>query len=103
MIDLKCKDNKCPICESKMITNFTHRSISKYCENNCYDFMIRDHLSKNGLENSHFNVFDGFFNYGYHDDKEYKLITEEKVRELIEYWKENERYLLRILIDDKIE
>ncbi|MDF2534333.1 MAG: hypothetical protein K0R18_490 [Bacillales bacterium] len=89
-IDVYCKDNKCPICENDLI----HLSdLSAYCENKCYE------IHMDGEERVYaISVFYDRDN----EDETYFSIKKQMVKiiEKIEYWKENDRYLMRILVGE---
>lgn len=96
-MDVYCKDKKCPICEGHM----KHlRDDSLRCTNNCYNLILADYFMGNI---SHFVMFfpiNGCTN----DPKDYLCLSHdssseilEEVKQRIEYWKKDYRYLAEIL------
>lgn len=88
----------CPICDSLLDEDEDMFSNSMYfCLNNCFSYAIIDLGFPN--RNSHFfKVFNSdFFVYRDNDSIEYKKSIENEVLELINYWKENDRYLMELM------
>lgn len=83
-MDLTCKDNKCLICDSILRTMEQSRIQLKNCKNRCMSVTI----GKNGIIQ--------FFIFG----EKCEILLRQKIRQNIEYWKENDRYLAKILEGD---
>lgn len=90
MFDVNCSNNICPICGSLMVDKSIMSIINKECKNDCYK--IIHYLHPHNL----YCVF--IFNKTYHSfgriDREQ---TAKRVENKVFYWKENERYILKIL------
>lgn len=81
-IDIYCKDKKCPICNNHM----RHlRDDSLFCVNECYRVYCLESRAE-------INVFKSWFVFAYGDSAKIGF-----VKEKIEYWKENDRYLMEFL------
>lgn len=83
-MDLSCEDNKCLICNSELVLSGKILS-SKNCINNCMKISFINQRLMN------FYIF----------NKPYSGI--EEIEEQINYWKENERYLAKILGETKYD
>lgn len=111
MLDvIKCKNNKCPICESEMRKEFISNSTDEYyilvCPNNCYKIDIDKQLESDNclLLNAIVAGVDAFYTYSFIANvKPIESILKKKVDRLnylyvtINYWKTNDRYLIKIL------
>lgn len=88
-IDIYCKDGKCPICDSEMKVEYcdTFYDNDYYCRNKCYQIEIFSH-DKQQHDVVLFDV--EYIEIENFDDKE-------KVKKRIQYWKENDRYLMKLL------
>lgn len=93
MIDIYCKDNKCPICEKDII----QKGIivrEWHCENECY--RIQEYEQSDLSETYYVYVF-GRAVGNINTKKSNKEFEEEAVRKAIRYMKKNNRYLAEIL------
>lgn len=92
MIDIYCKDMKCPICEKELITD-EHKFKIK-CQNKCYGAILYyPDVDK-------FFIFEKEFDVGWTEEFSDKdIINKQKkaIRDQIYYWKENDRYLMKIM------
>lgn len=103
MEELLFVDNKCLICGSKANIIVRTRGIEAIeCSNRCCKYVVND-IDTN-LATYDFYIFSNLFNikekrdtYGYliNDKKDYEIVDE--IKNKIEYWKENERYICEIL------
>ncbi|MNJ90090.1 hypothetical protein D3C87_76830 [compost metagenome] len=97
-IDLFAKDKKCPICNSNLIQRFPLRHLSRHCNNECYKYDC--YLKSNGYKEYAFSIFGFDFNISAEDELEgiHESIFLDIKKEIF-YWKENDRYLAKIIID----
>lgn len=94
MIDVYCKDGKCPICRSKMILkDRTAYSIRQSCSNKCYTI---DKVHRHGSYHR-FYIFGSTLTIHRSEKEDYQISKIEKISKRIAYWKENDRYLAEIL------
>ncbi|MNJ90067.1 hypothetical protein D3C87_76590 [compost metagenome] len=90
MFDINCRDNICPICGSTMRDNSIISIINKTCKNECY--RVTNYIFPNDM----YCVI--IFNRSYHSfGKSDRERTNSFIEKKIKYWKENERYILKIL------
>ncbi|AEO93713.1 gp455 [Bacillus phage G] len=99
---IRCKNEKCPICDSKVDIDdraFNGNNASLRCSNGCY--VVRGVMES--LNSFYFNVII------FKDESSYyksNVALEEKIKRVnaiydkIEYWKENDKYLIKILKED---
>lgn len=100
MIDIYCENNMCPICNSEMIFEIRFSAIEIFCKNGCYE------ISKFKLTTSEGKIAYQSFIYIFKehfgdiiDIETYVKQKEKKVIEKILSWKENDRYLVKILAE----
>ncbi|MDF2534330.1 MAG: hypothetical protein K0R18_487 [Bacillales bacterium] len=88
-IDIYCEKEICPICGSKMQTkeSYLYRIC---CKNKCYEYVYW--LGEPEVHT--FLIFEEMVRCHY---DEYKKETEIAVKEKINFWKENDRYLVKIM------
>jgi hypothetical protein len=96
----------CPICDGKLFKTYSQRNLKWTCNSGCYEYSNY----KFRRRNLQFvvKIFDETF-----VSKEYKILKDGKgidynrivqgtnykeIRDKIKYWKENERYLMRLLL-----
>lgn len=91
-MDIYCKNNKCPICE-KDIKWFGKSRLRCSCDNGCYGF---DRWMKEGMGGT-FVIFGEVIDINRHGTGRYKEYKFNEVKERIEYWREDYRYLAEIL------
>lgn len=93
LLEVYCKDNKCPICSNKLRKNgIVVRML--ICDNGC--FQIQEYEQHDLSNTCYISVFGKSvavintkqLNREYEEGKMYKAIN---------YWKENDRYLAEIL------
>lgn len=101
MIDIYCKDGKCPICGNDIEFQFMGWS---YCKkNHCYAFIQYEdykddiNININLAIFNHFDVFNKRFEFNSLDDSDYIEKIKNQLIEEIKYWKENDRYIAKIL------
>lgn len=95
MIDIYCKDKKCPICQSEMSEQLG-LMIATYCENRCYVFQNMIFTFKSNIYC--FYIFDKHVGDFEEDDiKEIEEVLKNEISEEVEFWKENDRYVMKIL------
>lgn len=92
MIDIYCRDSKCPICDSTMKISSLKTSLDiqyiKICHNECYRIeMIENKNVGNYITSC--KIF----------DKKINQMLVSYITNKVEYWKTNERYLTKILED----
>lgn len=109
MRDENIIDNKCPICGSEMIdvskSRTYVRSYTFVCNNGCYHsvFMIRDTVDL--LINATITIFDKSnsfigYKYKYSGTNDTNFIMKKMnndVKKEIQYWRDHDRYLLKIM------
>ena len=90
-IDICCNDDKCPICESKLqYKNKTYPFEDKFCINGCYAIkQYWEMLYEIYIFNEH------YFKISNDIENQDEIIKE--IEKLIAYWRENDRYLAKIL------
>lgn len=91
MIDIYCEDNKCPICERNLIEkNSDQKRVD--CPNKCYTLY-------KGKTIHAFFIFKSSFQYDRiaNNYKPISKILEKEIVKEIEYWKENDRYLMALM------
>lgn len=83
--------DNCPICKSKMkrVNTSNKDIVMLQCSNECFYY---DHFSGKVSE-ANVNIFDKSFYFS--DVLPYEITV--RIKEEIEYWKENDRYLIEIL------
>jgi len=81
----------CPICESKLIEEL--RYDRKYCKNGCYTIIKDYHKVKEYIFTR------GPYEFSMEDHSDTWAYTEKALKERIAYWKENDRYLMRIMTE----
>ncbi|AEO93729.1 gp471 [Bacillus phage G] len=86
-----CKDNFCPICNSQLIEGKRHEL---KCNNNCYSISYSNYTRTIDLEATIFN--EEFQAYGDQSIKD-KIEAINLIYEQISHWKENDKYLTKIL------
>lgn len=87
----------CPICNTMLELD---PSEDLFCINNCYSHMLY-YSSISGTFKEIFRVFNSkHFSYKSNDSVEYKKSIDNKILELIEYWKENDRYLVELIANE---
>ena len=91
-MDIYCKDDKCPICEAD-IEWYYKSKLRCSCKNGCYGF---DRWKKEGMGGT-FVIFGEVMDIHKYGTKEYRDYKLNEVKERIEYWKEDYRYLAEIL------
>lgn len=96
-VDIYCKKGICPICEGKMIFYETDYINSYECKNKCYKYYPWYPINGNSFERFEFFEEDVhlieigiILNYFY---------NRKKVIDKIRYWKNEERYLIKILLE----
>lgn len=101
-MDIYCNDGCCPICSSNMIKNTSFFSkINMKCKNGCYRFFILKPTPK-GNQIAHFFVFEIHSEFLFNSPcNPIKSFYECQIIEKINYWKENERYLLKLMESSK--
>ncbi|AEO93721.1 gp463 [Bacillus phage G] len=89
-----CKDNICPICESELKIDEFRSLMGKECANKCY-FVS---LDRNSIFPTGFGTFDENAILDNSDESVEKIIRNMyRIRKSINYWRENDRYLAKIL------
>ncbi|MDF2534338.1 MAG: hypothetical protein K0R18_495 [Bacillales bacterium] len=91
-IDIYCKNRKCPICESNIVVSDFYK-FDSVCVNKCYE-IYRSDIS-NGYAVSIF--------YDEDNEEETYFSTKtqkKKIIDKINYWKENDKYLMRIIVGE---
>lgn len=99
IIDIYCKDRKCPICERDLEEDHDlihlYSSPDYFCPNRCYQLIYY-------LTFVDIMVFDKTFDEMPLEDPEKTMKRRvNELRDLIKYWKKNDRYLMRILEESK--
>jgi hypothetical protein len=88
-IDIYCQNNKCPICESNIVVSIFYK-FDSVCVNKCYE-IYRD----NGSNAYAVSIF---YDEDSEDETYFSIKAQEKkIIEKINYWKENDKYLMRII------
>ncbi|AEO93715.1 gp457 [Bacillus phage G] len=92
---ITCKNKVCPICGSKVDINREIGWVNAICINKCYRIQFR---AKNYTHVLGYDIFSKVYQPTYHD-----LSMEERIKEIntlykkISYWKEDEKYLFKLL------
>ncbi|MNJ90079.1 hypothetical protein D3C87_76710 [compost metagenome] len=92
MIDIWCSENICPICNSKMIEE---SSSNVYCKNKCYAIVGTWGAVDIQVFGKNFLFILREFEDELEDERD--ILESEKISELVQYWKENERYLIKLM------
>lgn len=92
MIDIWCSENICPICDSKMVEE---SSSNVYCKNTCYAIVGTWGAVDIKVFGETFLFIVRELEDELEDEKD--LLESRKISELVRYWKENERYLIKIM------
>lgn len=79
---------KCPICEQSL--RVMQKRIWYRCENKCY-YLYR------GKDRDRIRIFDDVFSIKHNFEKPERRNVKALILKQINYWKENDRYLIRIL------
>lgn len=92
------RDDKCPICEKEVSrTEYVENSIlSEYiiiCKNKC----CTEEFAYGGYRFYFFDKYDEELLWSYNSTKEEMEIVDNKIKEQIEYWRYNDRYLMELL------
>lgn len=99
-IDIFAKDGKCPICNSELSRRTPNRSFIRYCKNECYKF--DSFINSDGSYEYVLSIFGFDFNVNVENrimaSEAFETISLDIKKEIF-YWKENERYLAKIMID----
>lgn len=82
-IETYCKNRICPICEDKLFKDLNNL----YCKNSC--FVVR-----NGYVFIDINIYEDNFRL-MHD--RFNWWKKRKINKKINYWKKNDRYLIKLL------
>jgi hypothetical protein len=96
-----CLDDNCLICEKEMDVSvrdvFSRRYIYKTCINGCYA-LSREVENRNFSEED-YSVFNEVFRLTRYHNKTDEDMNRQYIglRRMIEYWKENDRYIARIM------
>lgn len=77
----------CPICESEMIIFNSH---TMHCKNKCYV------LFRNGYRREEV-IFGQYFVTTLDDFNHTAKLIDEEIKKTIAYWRENERYLTKLM------
>lgn len=96
-MDIYPTDN-CPICSQELVPKRNANISSFFCLNKCYILQVYTAEHTGSIFNR-VTIFDSIFdfnNISYRDSIDHAAIEEK-----INYWKENERYLMRILEGNK--
>lgn len=92
------KNDKCPICEKEIIHKeyIENGIVSEYltvCKNNC----CAEEFAYGGYRVYFFDKHDKELIWSYNSSKEERKIVNDKIKEQIEYWRYNDRYLMELL------
>ncbi|MNO37946.1 hypothetical protein D3C76_280390 [compost metagenome] len=93
-MDIFCKNDLCPICNSEMICEIAYDELEMKCKNNCYEIYKYDYITNNQT------VLDRFVFYIF--NKKFTLITGEDDWEIVKEilsWKQDDRYLVKIMTE----
>lgn len=93
MVDIYCKDNKCPICRSDLKStypDYVHNTLRK-CGNGCYSIFIGFHTVNITIFNKP-KRFRKEITSNMLSFSDANMIVNE-----IGYWMENEKYLIKLL------
>lgn len=93
MLDIYCKDGCCPICNSNLIVTTDKGITLKKCNNDCY----RIAYYTDGIDYFGINVFKKTFRSV--TDVDLNHLTK-KIEKKINYWRENDRYIMKILLSN---
>ena len=97
LIDIYCKDEKCPICGNNIEFQFMSWN---YCKKNrCYAFIQYEDYKDDINININLAIFNKRFEFNSLDDSDYIEKIKNQLIEEIKYWKENDRYLVQILME----
>ncbi|MNJ90068.1 hypothetical protein D3C87_76600 [compost metagenome] len=99
MIDIYCKDDCCPICNSKLERIFAHNCNMRECKTGCYLISKRsNHIG------GHLYVIKivGGLRFGFFNTNEDLIEIEKTIISKIEYLRENDRYIGEILVRGKV-
>lgn len=98
MIDIYCENNLCPICESQMDEKPDFDGFVLYCKNNCYKIekdKYRDADFENHYVYASYVFGERVAKFRSNSPSLKKL--EDAVLQHILYWKQDERYIMKIL------
>ncbi|AEO93717.1 gp459 [Bacillus phage G] len=94
---INCENKKCPICNSEMSSKILANGLEKLiCNNSCF----RAANFKEKSMKFSCNVYEKHLHVNLIDSTESIAFKEQKINEvynLINYWKEHDRYLIRVL------
>lgn len=80
----------CPICNKGLTHDYTTYKVECYCLNSCYKFYYK-------IGHTRHEIFDRTLIISfYNDDAEAQRVKDELIK-LIDYWRENDRYLMKLL------
>jgi hypothetical protein len=97
LIDIYCTDGNCPICDSKMDIKWEDSNTFKtqrICKNDCYAYIGTKDID----DDFSIQIFDTFSCLS-KKCKLSKSLESEIIKE-IKYWKDNERYVMKLLMGD---
>ncbi|MDF2534340.1 MAG: hypothetical protein K0R18_497 [Bacillales bacterium] len=97
MIDIYMQNKKCPICDGRV--KFDVESMATNCVNGCYTFGYNEVSGSDVSIIVNLDGNKGYFNLVKRDGETKYRKQETQIRERIEYWKENDRYLIKIISD----
>jgi hypothetical protein len=97
-IDIYAKDRKCPICDGEL--GWFGQAYKNNCRNGCY-YMVPV-LHNDNTDTCQFYIF-GYELHVWEEEsgQESYSYSEIQVAKEIFYWKENDRYLMKILTDEE--
>ncbi|MDF2534355.1 MAG: hypothetical protein K0R18_512 [Bacillales bacterium] len=96
MIDIYCKDGLCPICNSELQKIKVPMGRCSQCKNGCYEFHV-DNQQNGGYNVDRFWVFKHQRIVPLMSNKSIQNMATNQLIDNINYWKENDRYLMKIM------
>lgn len=84
---------KCPICDNVLNVTGDRDENEEVCKNKCYQNIF-------AYGSNEVSIFNKEFYYDYTFNKIEMVKINRKIKQEIEYWKNNERYLIRIMNGD---
>ncbi|MDF2534351.1 MAG: hypothetical protein K0R18_508 [Bacillales bacterium] len=101
-MDLYYRDRKCPICKSKLLSTYSCRFkpgtlVPSFCINKCYGSVSMRSYGKKIYSQIDFFIFNKKYSLKTIYSRKKKKAVKKEIIKQIQYWKENDRYLIKIM------